>query len=59
MAGSIILRITYGYKITTDDDELIDIAKQAGEIGLELHGPGWIIDAVPWREYVHIYSSNS
>ncbi|KII91350.1 hypothetical protein PLICRDRAFT_173216 [Plicaturopsis crispa FD-325 SS-3] len=46
-AGSLILRLTYGYKATTRDDPLVAIADVAMDGFSKATEPGWLVDSFP------------
>lgn len=56
MAGTIILRLTYGYQVETDRDEFIELAERTLRIFHIVAQPGWIVDIFPFRarSRVHI-----
>ncbi|KZV81301.1 cytochrome P450, partial [Exidia glandulosa HHB12029] len=47
MAAAIILRLTYGYEVKTDDDEFVALAKDALRVFHTAAQPGWIVDVFP------------
>jgi hypothetical protein len=60
-AGSVILKITYGY--TTEAhrrDPLVDLAQHCMHIFADATTPGkWIVDVIPFCEYSRSVSYNA
>ncbi|KAH7327627.1 cytochrome P450 [Rhizoctonia solani] len=53
MAGSVAIRMVYGYKVNSPDDRLVQAAEQAMAIFSDVMAPGrWMIEVFPLLRYV-------
>ncbi|CUA75218.1 O-methylsterigmatocystin oxidoreductase [Rhizoctonia solani] len=53
MAGSVAIRMVYGYKVDSPDDRLVQAAEQVKAIFSDIMAPGrWMIEVFPLLRYV-------
>jgi hypothetical protein len=50
-AGAVILKVTYGYTVDSDDDEFVRLADDRIRISEAASAPGWIVDSIPMRAF--------
>jgi hypothetical protein len=52
-AGAVVLKIAYGWTVTSNEDQLVNFMKDAARIGAEIVQPGkWHVEIVPLLRFV-------
>ncbi|KAJ7843270.1 cytochrome P450 [Mycena leptocephala] len=51
-AGAVIMKLAFGYSVTSDQDKLVDLADTLIRISEEAAKPGWVVDSFPVLKYV-------
>ncbi|KAK6991801.1 cytochrome P450 [Favolaschia claudopus] len=52
-AGSVVLRIAYGHRVTSDDDLYVQLAEELSQITAAAIQPGrWLVDSLPFLKHV-------
>jgi hypothetical protein len=52
-AGAVVLKITYGWAVTSNDDKLVKRMQEAAHIGAEILRPGrWLVEIFPLLRFV-------
>ncbi|EIN12999.1 cytochrome P450 [Punctularia strigosozonata HHB-11173 SS5] len=51
-AGAVILKVTYGYSVDSDDDHFVRLADDRIRISEQASAPGWMVDSIPILKYV-------
>ncbi|EJD39017.1 cytochrome P450 [Auricularia subglabra TFB-10046 SS5] len=47
MIGGIVLRLAYGYEVSSDDDHFVQLAEKSVVAFLSALQPGWVVDTFP------------
>lgn len=54
-AGSIILKVTYGYDVNaTGSDPVVDVVDEGVRQMDDLLSGGWLVDLIPWSMYLNL-----
>ncbi|TFY81323.1 hypothetical protein EWM64_g2686 [Hericium alpestre] len=52
-AGAVILKVTYGWTVESDDDYFVELIRRGFELTTKLSRPGrFLVDSLPWLRFV-------